>query len=521
MMYWPYWGRFVRASHFEDADLDTRKRPPYELVDRICQHLCPRCQSPDSFPPADTTETRQAKTALARLSRTCKTMRVIAQPFVFHYYATGNFPEIFTADWGGYQYDGDDWPERVGRLPRFLRSIIKRPDLAKCVQALQLVRSSAVEGCVPWRKNGAGPSAVRQASLDLGVVAYNPFHPDFQHWTRDRPDPRPTKNKPSYEDVHHTLEHLAILLCPNVSVLFLVGDFSPSFYGRLLRHSNRTVPALRTISLLSESRKYHYAHTWTLLALAPNVETIYAADLQDCELPYRSWTPAFNGTFSSVRKVVAHNFGPIALATFVQSCPQLREFQYAHTADFPLGPPLTYTDIVEALKPVRKSLRRLAMLIQTEDDFLDEIENALSHDPITPFEYLETLEELLIPQDAIYGRSDNEQRIPGGFASLLPRSIRNLNITYCDGGDILTADLEALARDAPRAFPNLRSVTIGLREGVSYPPFDDEDGMVTMVPEELERAFAQVGVTLGLSEESFLENEKRNIPGLVVDGVAT
>lgn len=197
------------------------------------------------------------------------------------------------------------------------------------------------------------------------------------------------------------------------------------------------LPALRTIGLLSESRKYHYAHTWTLLALAPNLETIYAANLQDCELPYRSWTPAFNGTFSSVRKVVAHNFGPIALATFVQSCPQLRDFQYAHTADFPSGPPLTYADIVEALKPVRKSLRRLAVLIQTEDGFLDEVENTLSHDPITPFEYLETLEELLIPHDAIYGRPDNEQPIPGGFASLLPRSIRNLIITYCDGGAIL------------------------------------------------------------------------------------
>jgi hypothetical protein len=494
-------------------------------------------------------------------------MRVVAQPFVFHYYATGNLPEIFPEHWGGYSYDGDDGPsEGDDRLPRFLRAIIERPDLAKCVQALQLVRSGEVDGCLPWRKKGPALSAVRQASIELGVVAFNFFHPDYNNWTSARPDPRPTRARPSYEDVHHTLEQLAILLCPNISMLFLMGDFSRSFYRRLLRHSNRTLPALKTVGVLSESRKHHYAHAGRLLALATNLETIYAADLQDCELPYRSWTPAFDGPFPNARKVVAHNLGPIALATLIQSCPQLRDFQYAHTADFLSGPPLTYRDIVRAVKPVRKTLRRLAFLIQTkdesfgeandesdnesnegsldgsldgtldkhdngsldeslrmdepldEDDSLDESRDmslAGVHVPIKSLAHFETLEELVIPHEAIYGRTSKEQRIPGGFAGLLPRSISKLRIIYSEGGDTLKDDLEALVRDAPRVLPKLRSVTVSWREVDWFPPFGDEDD----VAEELEKAFAAVGIVLGWGTDDG-GDETQDIPGLVVEGVA-
>jgi len=548
------------------------KRLTAELVGRICQHLCPHCQSPDSFPHS-TTETRQAKTALARLSRTSRSMRVVAQPFVFHYYATGNLPEIFPEHWGGYSYDGDDGPsEGDDRLPRFLHTIIERPDLAKCVQGLQLVGSGEVDGCLPWRKKGSALSAVRQASIELDVVAFNFFHPYYDNWTSARPDPRPTRGRPSYGDVHHTLGQLAILLCPNLSMLFLMGDFSRSFYGRLLRHSSRTLPALKTVGVLSESRKHHYAHAGRLLALATNLETIYAADLQDCELPYRSWTPAFDGPFPNARKVVAHNLGPIALSTLIQSCPQLRDFQYAHTADFPSGPPLTYRDIVRAVKPVRTTLRRLAFLIQTNDesfgeandesdgesndgslgesndgsldgpndepdggsldeslrldepldesldDPLDESRDmslAGVHVPIKSLAHFEALEELVIPHEAIYGRTGKEQRIPGGFARLLPRSISKLPIIYSEGGDTLKNDLEALARDAPRVLPKLRSVTVSWREVDWFPRFGDED----VVAEELEKAFAAVGIVLGWDTDDS-GDESQDIPGLVVEGVA-
>jgi hypothetical protein len=71
-------------------------------------------------------------------------MWAIAQPFVFHYYATGNLPEIVVADQPGYAYGDkrktkDNFDEDL--LPLFLRSVIQRPDLATCVEALQLVDS--------------------------------------------------------------------------------------------------------------------------------------------------------------------------------------------------------------------------------------------------------------------------------------------------------------------------------------------------------------------------------------------
>jgi hypothetical protein len=67
-------------------------------------------------------------------------MCAIAQPFVFHYYAIGNLPEIFVADQPCYAYDDqpktkDDFDDDL--LPLFLRSVIQRPDLATCVEALQ------------------------------------------------------------------------------------------------------------------------------------------------------------------------------------------------------------------------------------------------------------------------------------------------------------------------------------------------------------------------------------------------
>jgi hypothetical protein len=182
------------------------QRLPVELIRLICGHLCPHCQSPTVFPNADVDETRVAKASLARLSRTCKAMCAIAQPFVFHYYATGNLPEIFVADQPGYAYDDqrvskDDFDDDL--LPLFLRSVIQRPDLAKCVQDLQLVDSPRIEDL-----KGGGErsiySTIAQASVQLGLVAFDPFHPNYLDWTPDRPDPNPSEVW--HHEIHHILD---------------------------------------------------------------------------------------------------------------------------------------------------------------------------------------------------------------------------------------------------------------------------------------------------------------------------
>jgi hypothetical protein len=61
-----------------------------------------------------------------------------------------------------------------------------------------------VEGALVWPK---GPDddispAIRKASTDLGLVAFNIFHPEYMHWVRNKPDP---EDHVTIGYVHHTL----------------------------------------------------------------------------------------------------------------------------------------------------------------------------------------------------------------------------------------------------------------------------------------------------------------------------
>lgn len=74
---------------------------------------------------------------LAHLSSVSKRIRAIAQPILFHYYATGNLPRL-TGDRRLYSKDDD-------KLCAFFRSIIKRPDLATCVKCIQFVQPHSLD----------------------------------------------------------------------------------------------------------------------------------------------------------------------------------------------------------------------------------------------------------------------------------------------------------------------------------------------------------------------------------------
>jgi hypothetical protein len=104
------------------------------------------CCEPDTFPHADTAEVRLNKASLARLSRVSKYIQAVAQPYVFHYYATGNMVRAMVSRSTGERLVAQ-YPERHenDRLPSFLRSIIQRPELPTHVKGLQLISSHMVD----------------------------------------------------------------------------------------------------------------------------------------------------------------------------------------------------------------------------------------------------------------------------------------------------------------------------------------------------------------------------------------
>lgn len=106
--------------------------------------LCLHCPNLEAFPNANSPDVRLNKVSLSRLARMSKRMDGLVQPFVYHYYATGNLPRRTAAGVSRYSttYPSDD-----DRPPAFLSTVIKHPDLAAHMKALQLVESEDVQGC--------------------------------------------------------------------------------------------------------------------------------------------------------------------------------------------------------------------------------------------------------------------------------------------------------------------------------------------------------------------------------------
>jgi hypothetical protein len=139
-------------------------RLPAGIAHLICCQLCAHCQCPAAFPNADTDDVIVSKASLGRLACTCKSMCAIAQPVVFHYFATWNLAlTSLTPESAYYCFNINRGvrPEdkRSNYLGAFLRSIVQRPDLARFVEALQLVACSDTLGILSLVSLNQGPDA--------------------------------------------------------------------------------------------------------------------------------------------------------------------------------------------------------------------------------------------------------------------------------------------------------------------------------------------------------------------------
>lgn len=83
------------------------------------------------------------KITLARMCRASRMLCSIAQPVLFHYYASGNLARSVRS------WNVEHWSPEDDKLPAFLRTLITRPDLALCVKSLQLQGSGVQDVCSP------------------------------------------------------------------------------------------------------------------------------------------------------------------------------------------------------------------------------------------------------------------------------------------------------------------------------------------------------------------------------------
>lgn len=100
---------------------------PAEIGEQICPLLCLHCQNPESLPDAGSADVRFDKASLARLARTSKRMHGLVQPFVYHFYATGDLPWRIAT---GVSRDSKTYPSDDDKS-----TVVQRPDLAADVKA--------------------------------------------------------------------------------------------------------------------------------------------------------------------------------------------------------------------------------------------------------------------------------------------------------------------------------------------------------------------------------------------------
>lgn len=439
------------------------ERLPVELIQRICAYLCHHCHRPDSFCHAETWDVRESKDALASLSATSSRFRAIAQPILFHYFATGNLIPRHPRD----------FPGRDSQLPLFIRSLIRRPDLAARVRALQLVQSHQFA-----------------QELNFHADCLRPVFEKVHHGLSDDPDYNYTKDRigqwlasdgTGHPD-HQWLVQIPLLLVPNLETLSVARDFAD--YG-ILELGSGTLPSLRSIALQPLSEPFHIHEAKALFAAAPNLEVLYALG---CGYKDPGNNPNYGMPFElrlgNLRKLVIEGVELYDLAMLLPSCPQLQELQYvrpdceAEERD---------TVPLEVLAPLQRTLRTLKFKftqVQIGGDFPRMRPTMFT--TIKSLRDFAALEELVIEQYAI---SCPTAPTPGGarLVDWLPPSVERVHFRDVEEAIPLLAHLSVVASEAAERLPKLRSVRI---TRPWYYEDADEGGLDSLQP-LLDRATAE------------------------------
>jgi hypothetical protein len=468
-------------------------------------------------------------------------MHAIAQPYVFHYYATGNMIRHIatkkTIRAIGLTDLYEPYADESGKgcrpshdndhLPLFLRSIIRRPDLAARVEALQLVSSpnvddltgpdmevisGATEGADAMSRTSPAFQMITKASVDQGIISTNIFHPEFRGRSSVTSGVGPPNHENQTEYIHHALEQLAIMLCPNVSTLvygyplekrsIITGDSlqvdrreRPQFWTLALP-SHRLLTSLKRLALLSHSRTQHFCDGQIMLCTMPNVETLYGAhftypDPDTDTIGLSLWV----NPMPNVRKLVVVDMSPYDLGCLLNCCLDLQDLEYRHHRHFEKPSCIDGGEILRQIHSTRETLRRLVLVAMGDGDPRADF---FLMQPIPTLRMFKRLEELAVTQSYLPSASSASSPQRTRLAKFLARSLKKLHILYL-WHDGLMGDLERLARDAPLRVPNLKSIRVSHLDHEDHTDPEYDPGNWSPVPVARQEAVRDVLAAASIS----------------------
>ncbi|KAI2463107.1 hypothetical protein F4781DRAFT_145955 [Annulohypoxylon bovei var. microspora] len=425
---------------------------PVELLIQIFSSFCIHCQNPETFPNADLGSVRREKRFLAHLCRTSKAICVVAQPILFHYYATGNSRTMMRIQEGRKRVRG--FPNELDFLPQFLRSVTQRPDLASQIATMHIVHRDALTGYETQMRN---IESLFEYSASKNLLKKPQLPNDWLegHFSELQISQR--------GQLHMWLATLAIVLAPRLKSLLLAIDHGARF-SALEDSPHLKLPSLHTLGVTGHVTDYHFNELEALYAAAPNLETFYACDASGWISKSFYHGYAYNLALSNLKKLSISDLTFDNLKHLLPCVPKLEDLEY-YWDDLDAEKDFDFGDMGELLEPLKKTLKKLCIGFLPPQYSYDSdpfpkwvLPPQTDYPSVRTFRQFNRLEYLSIDCFLLYGPGEPDE--PNRLIDILPRSIRTLRIAHVFKG--IEKCLRQLAVDAPEKFPHLEEVKIGI-----------------------------------------------------------
>lgn len=482
---------------------------PTEVLSNICQLLCLHCRSEHMVDLERNviSAAHDDQRTLARLARTCKRFREIAQPVLFHWYHSGYLPfkESSSIEW---KQHPDMNPTGGGndQLLPFLRSVTGQPALAAAVRTFSLVtinqRFQAKAEEKLW-------SDMNRA-VELHVNQQQQFN-------------------------YRGLDCAVPLVLPNITQCFILCGRGPCLY-----HDLRSSPArLYGLTYLALSpwpdyMNYDLLDLIDLLACMPNLETLIAPDCGSTTtwdnylaLPHGKWGLQLD----KLRSLSISDVDPEVLHSFLRCCPALEDLEIFcdFNGEYPRPTLRHFEHVKEKLRRFCYSATSPYMQdrnwIEEDDSEEDrDMAHVLSRSFKTPiylfvntpedpeptktygpfdcsgYSCLEILEiEQLLLYGPVFTRDTRAEAFaasadsgPDAFMSRIPSSLRVLHVGMVVAWPELRRDLAGLARAVGTRFPYLHTVRVDTFQGQCHGPLSADE------VREMEVLLGSVGVAFSV-----------------------
>jgi hypothetical protein len=240
---------------------------------------------------------RDNKRALSRLCRTSKALNTVAQPVLFHYFATGNLDKEIKL----YQITDKRIEARweYDFLPEFLHTIIQRPDLGSQLRSVQIVPSKEYDrtGRLDYGEKNSLVEGLKHSGASHGLIP------------RQQGISMQSKGKKLN---HDSLVALLLYCAPKVHTLLFarsyMADFGPTYWD-----PNISFPSLKTLGIISGDGDYHFSEMTNFFLAAPNIETLYACDAGGWSGPYAAHNKSADFMYYPTEKLGLQNLQKLRL----------------------------------------------------------------------------------------------------------------------------------------------------------------------------------------------------------------